>query len=107
MAVLQAYQADLNGHNSMEGIGPEAVAELRCLTDLSLRTLRHLRLKLSGTGDKDKYKVSLLDTCLAAQFMPSPTGFMRRSTKRQCSPSSFPVVSSSLALAKLAKKERF
>ncbi|XP_026126050.1 uncharacterized protein LOC113107622 [Carassius auratus] len=73
MAVLQAYQADLlQDLDQGAGLSPEAVAELRRTTDLSLRatkqtaaaigrsmaamvaTERHLWLNLADIGEKEK-----------------------------------------------------
>lgn len=82
MSILQAYQADLlREMDGGEGIGPEAITELRRATDLSLRatketaraigrsmaalvaTERHLWLNLSEMKDKDR--AFLLDAPLA------------------------------------------
>ncbi|XP_051719126.1 uncharacterized protein LOC127495712 isoform X43 [Ctenopharyngodon idella] len=73
MAVLQAYQADLlKDLDQGQGLSPEAVEELRCTTDLTLRatkqtaesigrsmaamvaTERHLWLNLVDIGEKEK-----------------------------------------------------
>ena len=73
MAVLQAYQADLlKDLDQGQGLSPDAVAELRCTTDLALRatkqtatavgrsmaamvvTERHLWVNLSGVEEKER-----------------------------------------------------
>lgn len=47
MAVLQTYQADLLKDMDVgEGIGPEAVKELRWATDLALRTTKQMTRSL-------------------------------------------------------------